>query len=419
MSTVDPRRFVEPSAYKELGYPYREWARLRRQAPVAHFTVDGWPSFWAVTRHSDVVALSCQPTLFVNAPGIALERTTRESAHQMRSIINMDPPEHGAYRRVAAPWFTTAALARLESVVTGTARRLIDALGDEGECDFVESVATRYPLHVVATLLGVPECDEPFLMEVTREIFEREDIAQAEADHAGRNRETFFEFYSYFSRLIEDRRAQPRDDLATAFATASIDGCPMGRMETLSYGLVTVTAGHETTRGSVAGGLLALIERPEALRRWATDPALTATAADEILRFVSPVVYMMRTATQDHLLRDRTIRAGDRVLLFHASANRDEEVFANPDELDLARTPNPHVALGVGEHACLGGRLARRMTGAVLEEFVRRVDRVELAGRPQRVAANMIPSLASLPIRYRMRPRAASRPVAQSSGDRW
>lgn len=412
MSTVDARRFVEPSAYKSLGYPHQEWARLRRQAPVELFEVDGWPSFWAVTKHRDVVALSGQPSLFVNAPGIALERTSRGSAHQMRSIINMDPPEHAAYRRVAAPWFTTAALARMEPVVTETARRLIDGLGVEGECDFVERVAARYPLHVVATLLGVPESDEPFLMEVTREIFEREEIAQTEADYAGRNRETFFEFYSYFSRLMEDRRSRPRDDLATTLATSRIDGCPMGRMETLAYGLVTVTAGHETTRGSVAGGLLALIERPEALRLWAADPALTATAADEVLRFVSPVVYMMRTATQDHALRDRTIRAGDRVLLFYASANRDEEVFASPDELDLTRRPNPHLALGVGEHACLGGRLARRMTGAVLEEFVRRVDRVELAGRPQRVAANMIPSLASLPIRYRMRPRPGSRPIA-------
>jgi len=182
-------------------------------------------------------------------------------------------------------------------------------------------------------------------------------------------------------------------------------------METLAYGLVTVTAGHETTRGSVAGGLLALLERPEAMARWAADPSLTATAADEVLRFVSPVVYMMRTATQDYPLQDRIIRAGDRVLLFYASANRDEEVFPDPDELDLARRPNPHVALGVGEHACLGGRLARRMTGALLEELVGRVEWMELAGPPQRVAANMIPSLASLPIRYRMKRPAESRRV--------
>lgn len=411
MSIVDARRFVDPDAYKSLGYPHPEWARLRRQAPVERLAVDGWPAFWAVTKHRDVVALSCQPSLFVNAPGIALERDSRQSAHQMRSIINMDPPEHAEYRAVTAPWFTTAALARIDDVVTETARRLVDGLGLEGECDFVERVAARYPLHVVATLLGVPESDEPFLMEVTREIFEREEIAQSEADYAGRNREMFFEFYSYFSRLMEDRRSRPRDDLATTIATARIGGCPMGRMETLAYGLVTVTAGHETTRGSVAGGLLALLERPEAMARWAADPSLTATAADEVLRFVSPVVYMMRTATQDYPLQDRIIRAGDRVLLFYASANRDEEVFPDPDELDLARRPNPHVALGVGEHACLGGRLARRMTGALLEELVGRVEWMELAGPPQRVAANMIPSLASLPIRYRMKRPAESRRV--------
>jgi cytochrome P450 len=241
-------------------------------------------------------------------------------------------------------------------------------------------------------------------MEITREFFAREELAALESDSVGRNRQTFFEFFSYYSRLMEDRRANPRHDLATTFANARIDGKPMGRLETLAYGLVTVTAGHETTRGSIAGGLLALIERPEVLRRWAKDPALTATAADEVLRFVSPVTYMMRTAVQDYLLRGQTIRAGDRLLLFYASANRDEDVFPHPDELDLGRHPNPHLALGTGEHGCLGGQLAKRMTGAVLEEFARRVESVELAGSPVRIAANMIPSIASLPIRYRLRP---------------
>lgn len=409
MTEIDARRFVEPIAYKTRGYPHREWAHLRRGAPVAFFEVEGWPAFWALTKHRDVVEVSRQPTTFRNAPGIALERASAAPARQMRSLINMDPPEHAAFRRVAAPWFTPGALGRLDSVVTETARLLIDALGTEGECDFVEAVAGRYPLHVVATLLGVPDEDEPFLTELTREIFAREELAALDVDDVGRNRETFFEFFSYFSRLMEDRRASPRDDLATTFANAKIDGKPMGRLETLAYGLVTVTAGHETTRGAIAGGLLALIERPDALRRWAADPSLTPTAADEILRFVSPVTYMMRTAAEDTSLRGQRIRAGDRLLLFYASANRDEDVFAQPDELDLGRRPNPHLAFGIGEHGCLGGQLAKRMTGTMLAELVGRVESIELAGAPVRIAGNMIPSIASLPIRYRLRPSRSGR----------
>lgn len=412
MTDVDARRFVEPIAYKTHGYPHREWAVLRDERPVAFFDVEGWPSFWAVTKHRDVVEVSRQPATFLNAPGIALERESETPARQMRSIINMDPPEHAAFRRVAAPWFVPGALDRLSRVISETARDLVDRLGTEGECDFVEAVAGRYPLRVVATLLGVPEEDEPFLMDLTREVFAREDLAAVDADDGGRNRETFFEFFSYFSRLMEERRANPRDDLATTFANARIDGKPMGRLETLAYGLVTVTAGHETTRGAIAGGLLSLIERPEARRLWTENRGLTATAAEEILRFVSPVVYMMRTAVKDYRLRGQHIRAGDRLLLFYASANRDEEMFSHADELDLERHPNPHLALGTGEHGCLGGQLAKRMTGAMLSEFLSRAESVELAGVPVRIAASMIPSIRSLPIRYRLRPSLLARPNA-------
>lgn len=409
MGGIDARRLVEPAAYKYEGYPHELWAELRREAPVELLHVEGWPPFWAVTRYDDIVEVGGQPETFINGPGIALERlrdrtAAAEASRQMRSIINMDPPKHAKYRQVAAPWFTQSALERMEPLIDETARRFVNQLGREGECDFVEAVAARYPLHVVATLLGVPEEDEEFLLELTREMLGREDLAAAtsEAEDVDRNRETFFEFFSYYSRLLESRRVDPKDDLTTTFAHARIDGEPMGRMETLAYGLVTATAGHETTRGSVAGGLLALMEHPHLLRFWADRPGLAVTAADEILRFVSPVTYMMRTATREYELAGRTFRAGDRVVLFYASANRDEEVFDAPDSLLLERRPNRHLALGTGAHFCLGSRLARRMTGAILEELVTRVQDIELAGEPERAASNMIPSVKHLPIRYRI-----------------
>ena len=413
MDHLDPTRLVEPHAYKTQGYPHAEWAALRAEDPVSFLEVDGWPPFWALTKYRDIVEVAAQPRIFSNEQGIALERERERSAsveasRQMRSIVNMDPPRHTQHRQVAMPWFTQEALERLLPVVRETARRLVDGLGAEGEGDLVDLVAAPYPVHVVATLLGVPPEDEPFLLDLTREMLGREDLAAGETpeDDVDRNRQMFFEFFSYYSRLIEERRKKPRDDLSTTFANARIEGKPMGRMETLAYGLVTATAGHDTTRSAVAGGLLALLEHPRAFETWQRKECSTDRAADEVLRFVSPVTYMMRTATEDYVLRGKRIRRGDRVVLFFASGNRDEEIFVNPNDLDLDRFPNRHLALGTGEHFCLGSRLARAMSGILLEELVTRFDMVELAGAPERTASNMIPSVSRLPLRYRVR-RAA------------
>ena len=414
---VNGLHLIEPRSYAERGYPHAEWKQLRREAPVAFFEPPEWQSFWAITKHADIIEVSKQPDLFVNGPGMTLireemARRQRESGSfgQMRTIINMDQPDHRKYRKVASPWFTPRGLKRLDEIVDVSARGLVDSLGREGECDFITDVASLHPLKVLAHILGVPAEDEPFILRLTNELFGAEDPEfqrTGAADREANMRALGLEFFTYFNKVTESRRAKPADDLASVIANAHVDGKPMGVMETMGYSLIVFTAGHETTRGGIGGGMLALLENPAEREKWARDPSLAETAIDELIRYVTPVNHMVRTATADYELRGQKIRAGDRLVLFYASANRDEEVFDAPDALRLERDPNPHLAFGIGEHFCIGSHLARKTTNALFRELLPRLEHVELAGTPQRTASNLVPGIKHLPIRYRLKPAGA------------
>ena len=412
MAEVDALRLIDPRCYAEHGYPHDEWTQLRRESPVRFFEPPGWPSFWAITKHADIVEVSKQPDIFLNGPGMTLVRNPEgdgdaASQQQIKTVINMDPPEHREYRKVATPYFTPRALQQLDALVVETARKLVDSLGPEGECDFITEIASQHPLKIIARILGVPETDEPFILKLTNELFGTEDPEfQRSEDRMEGLRQMFVDFWTYFTKVMEDRRARPRDDLASVFANARIGGEPMGDLETMGYCLVTFTAGHETTRGAIGGGFLALVENPEQRERWAREPALTPRAADEIIRFVTPVNHMVRTANRDYMLGGQKIRNGDRLVLFYASANRDEDVFDEPFQLRLDRHPNRHLAFGVGEHFCMGAHLARKTSGAIFRELVTRLESVELAGMPERTASNLVPGFKHLPIRYRLAPGA-------------
>jgi cytochrome P450 len=406
----DGLRLVEPRAYAERGYPHAEWKALR-QEPLTHFEPEGWQPFWAITKHADVIEVSKQPERFLNGPGMTILRqrdaNNQGSFMQMRTIINMDQPDHRKYRKVASPWFTPRALGRLDALVAATARQLVDSLGREGECDFVQAIASLHPLKVIARILGVPERDEPFILRLTNELFGAEDPEfQRAGDTMEHRRSLGMDFFTYFTKVGEARRSAPQDDLASVIANARVDGAPMGVMETMGYFLIVFTAGHETTRGGIGGGMLALIENPEQREKLAKHPELMPLAVDELIRYVTPVTHMVRTATEDYRLRGSTIRKGDKLVIFYASANRDEEVFDAPDELHVDRDPNPHLAFGVGEHFCLGAHLARKTTGSIFRELLPRLEHVERSGPPQRTASNLVPGLKHLPIRYRIRPVA-------------
>jgi cytochrome P450 len=414
---TDPERaelglhLVEPASYSERGYPHAEWAQLRAEPGLPRFEPPGWPAFRAVTRHADIRAISKLPELFGNVPTmvineLAIERQREGTGFmQMETVINMDPPKHRKFRAVASPWFTPRALSRIDALVRETARRVVDELGPEGECDFIARVASIYPLKLIARILGVPESDEPFILRVTNELFGSEDPEfRRSPDRGEHTRLLFMEFYQYFDRVMAERRARPREDLASVIANAKIDGQPMGPMETMGYCLITFTAGHETTRGAIGGGLAALIAHPGERERWAKDPRMTPLAIDEIMRFVTPVNTMARTVTRDTEICGQALTRGERLVLFYASANRDSEVFDAPDALRLDRDPNPHLAFGIGEHFCMGAHLARKTSGILFEELLSRLESVEQIGPEQRVASNLVPGIKHLPIRYRIRP---------------
>jgi cytochrome P450 len=415
---VDGAHLVEPRSYMERGYPWAEWKELRREPKLQWFEPKGWMPFWAIVKHADIIEISKQPEIFLNAPGMTAIREEQwraqqaGGAFQMRTIINMDQPDHRKFRKVASPYFTPRGLKRLDEIVHVSARELVDSLGREGECDFIRDVASLHPLRVLAHILGVPRADEPFILKLTNELFGAEDpefqrgaMATPEQRQATM-RALGLEFFTYFSKVMEARRAAPSDDLASVIANARVDGQPMNVVDTMGYCLIVFTAGHETTRGGIGGAMNALLENPAELAKWCADPSLEDTAIDEILRYVTPVNHMQRTAAADYTLRGQRIKQGDRLVLFYASANRDEEVFDRPDELHLDRDPNPHLAFGIGEHFCIGSHLARKTTSALYRELLPRLEHVERIGKPERTGSNLVPGLKHLPIRYRIRPAA-------------
>ncbi|MGH9884443.1 MAG: cytochrome P450, partial [bacterium] len=294
--SVDGLHLIDPKCYAERGYPHAEWRELRERDALEFFEPPAWQSFWAVTRHADIVEVSKRPDVFVNGPGMVLIRTeqaARQAASgglgQMRTIINMDPPDHRKFRKVASPWFTPRALRRLDALVAETARKLVDGLGREGECDFIRDVASLHPLKIISRILGVPEEDEPFILRITNELFGAEDPEfQRDEDREANMRALGMDFFNYFNKVMNDRRDRPRDDLASVIANAQVDGQPMGLIETMGYCLIIFTAGHETTRGGIGGGMLALLEHRAERERWRASPGGTFVAVDEILRYVTP-----------------------------------------------------------------------------------------------------------------------------------
>ena len=419
MEQSEALRLVDPHAYAEHGYPHDLWTELRKNDPLRKFEIPGWRPFWAVTKHADICEVSRLPNIFLNGPRMTLVSNEAIAAsgqpddgtfNGMRTIINMDGADHRKLRKVASPYFTPRRLRDIQGLVEESAKEFVDELaadGPEGECDFVTAVANRHPLRIICRILGVTLEDEPLVLRMTNELFGNEDDEfHRSEDRQARLVELGIEMYEFFGKIIADRRANPRNDLASVFANAEIDGEPMSDMDTFGYYLITFTAGHETTRGGITGGMKALIDFPEEFRKLAADPSLMPSAINEIVRWVTPVNHMVRTAAEDYELRGQKIKAGDTLVLFYASANRDEEIFDDPFDFHVDRADNPHLGFGIGEHFCLGANLARQTSGALFSELVPRLEEFELTDAPQRVASNLVPGFKHMPMRYKIRPRA-------------
>ncbi|MFN8090612.1 MAG: cytochrome P450, partial [Mycobacterium sp.] len=301
-------------------------------------------------------------------------------------------------------WFRPKAMRDLKIRVDELAKQYVDRMVATGpECDFVQEVAVNYPLYVVLSLLGLPESDFPRMLKLTQEMFGGDDAEFQRGNSTEDILAVLVDFFQYFSALTASRRAHPTADLASAIANAKINGEPLSDVDTASYYVIVASAGHDTTSAAISGGLLALLENPAELARLSADMGLMGTAVEEMIRWVVPVKEFMRTAQADTIIRGERIAKGESVLLSYVSANRDDEVFADPFRFDVGREPNKHLSFGYGVHFCLGAALARMEIRSFFTELVPRIKSIELAGDPEFIATTFVGGLKHLPIRYSLR----------------
>ena len=412
MSITTGYELIHPDYYGEHGPPYAIWDQLRAESPIHACEVDDVEPFWAVTRQDDIKYISKTPELFLSEPGITLLPTDREINRDegigaMRVVINTDPPFHRDLRKVASPFLTPRSLETMQSVVEASARRLVDELaegGGEGETDLAMGIAVRHPLRVLCKAIGVPEDKEQRILELSNRLFAPDDLELG----SGENSQEEFqklgqEFIELFLPIIADRRKNPTNDLASVIANARIGGEEMSPADTLGYYLIVFSAGHDTTKNSLAGGFWQLIENRAEFAKVQQDLSRAPDAVEEMIRWSSPVNYMKRTVAEDTEVNGQKLRKGDAVVMFYGSANRDEKVFDAPYTFDIDRRPNRHIAFGYGEHFCMGTHFARRSMRAIVEELARRVEDWELVRDPEWIRASFVVGLKHLPVRYRIR----------------
>ncbi len=407
--TISP--LIAPDAYASDGYPHDAWTRLRREDPVHRVEANPEMPFWAITKHTDIATIGKQPDKFLNGPSLLIRTEPRPPGEEMfpKTLIEMDPPKHGLYRKIVSKRFTPGALKRWHGDIRRIADEIVDGLldaGSEGECDFVEKVSAPLPIAVIAWLLGVPRSDWKLLFEWTNRTIGAGDPEYQVEGQTGSatGRQAMIELFQYFAKLVEEKKKNPADDLITLFATAEVNGQKLPPMDVLAYCLIIVIAGNETTRNATSGGMLALAQHPAELAKLQRKPALLGSGIEEILRWSSPIIHFARTATEDFPLRGKTIRKGDQVALFYPSANRDEEVFEQPFEFRVDRNPNRHLAFGIGEHFCAGAHVARLELEVAFRHLIPRLAEVELAGPVERLRSNLVGGIKHLPIRYKLRP---------------
>ncbi|MFI6814163.1 cytochrome P450 [Nonomuraea sp. NPDC050328] len=394
---------IDPSAYADEARYHAACTLLRRESPVHRVDGPGYRPFWAVTKHADVLEIERQHELFLNAPRPLLSPAEAEdrvaaSGLALRTLVHIDDPDHRVFRAIGADWFKPAAMRRMQERIDVLAKRYVDRMLEfGGSCDFATDIAAHYPLYVILSLLGLPESDFPRMLQLTQELFGGQDADRRRGETVDDQITVLLDFFAYFQELTAARRAVPTDDLASAIANGGLND-----FDTASYYVIIATAGHDTTSSVIAGGLHALIENPAELARLRAEPALMASAVDEMIRWVTPVKEFMRTATRDYTLRDTKISEGDSLLLAYPSANRDEEVFTDPFRFDVGRSPNRHLAFGFGAHYCLGAALARMEAKALFTELLPRLRSVELAGEPSWIETLFVGGLKRLPISYRL-----------------
>ena len=437
----DDNDVIDPEVYGRGGHPHAAFSWLRANDPLRYVDPGDFRPFWAVTKHADIVEIEKQPEIFVSEPRPILARESQSPEVQqevlmqiferlkdspkllevlatiqqgglIRSLVQMDPPDHTKYRALVQPWFKPSNIKRLEDSLTRIIGNILDEMmgdGSERELDFIQDIAVWPPLKLITELLGVPEADEWRILKLTNELFAGDD---PEMKRAGEDPlsiiNTIRDLYEYFTQMTDDRRANPTEDLASYIANGKIEGEYLPYKELISYYIIVATAGHETTRTAISGGLYALLKNPEQMKKLTDnidDEDLMKLAVEEMIRWTTPVSQFSRTATRDYELRGKQIKQGDCMGLFYASANRDEEIFGDPFNFRVDRQPNRHLAFGTGPHICLGILLARLEMRIFFKQFLPRIESMALTqADPEYLQASFVHGLKRLPIRFKLRP---------------
>ncbi|OYD60226.1 UNVERIFIED_ORG: cytochrome P450 [Burkholderia sp. CF145] len=415
-------QLVDPKAYTDLDRLHATYRWARANNPVGRAAADGHDPFWVVTKHADVSAISRDNALFHNGdysvvcrPKASIEHViaTTGSPNVVRALVHVDGDEHKGLRALTQSWFMPNSILKLDDRIRALARATTERMRQQSGqvIDFANDVALHYPLHVIMDILGVPPEDAPRMLTLTQELFGSEDAEYKRENQRGGDPDgamakallsVVADFKNYFERLTEERRNNPRNDVASLLASAVVNGQPIDETSRLGYYVIIATAGHDTTSSSTSVAMWALSRFPELLPRLQADPSLIPQFVDEALRYASPVRHFMRTATADTEIRGRAIRNGDWLMLCYGSANRDEEVFPEPFEFNIDRKPNRHLAFGFGGHVCLGQHLAKMEMRVLFEELIPKLQRVEPAGEMDFIASSFVSGPKRLPVRCLM-----------------
>jgi methyl-branched lipid omega-hydroxylase len=389
------------------------FAMLRRERPISfqeefvpppEVPLPRGPGYWAVTRHADVITASRRSDLFCSGKGVNIPDMPVELNEFFGSMIAMDDPRHARLRGIVSRGFTPKALARLQHDVERRASGLIDAIIEKGECDFVRDLAAPLPLGIICDMMGIPASQNQFVFDQTNVI-----LGLTDPEYVAPGANPFVAALSSGKALTElmnelaaERRREPKSDLTSQLLNAEIDGESLTDQELASFFVLLVVAGNETTRNAISHGMKALCDHPDERRKWVADfEGVAPTAIEEIVRWASPVIHFRRTCTQDTELGGQKLRAGEKIVLWYNSANRDESVFADPYRFDVTREPNEHVGFGgPGAHHCLGANLARREITVVFRELLRRLPDLQITGAPELLRSNFIHGIKRMPCAF-------------------
>ena len=393
---------VDSDSYERGGPPYEQFAWLRAHAPVfwhAYGGVPDWPGFWAITRLDDIEQVARRPEIFSSARLTSNFYELPDEVVQRRrlGILNADPPQHTRLRGLVNRGFTPRMMSLLEERVSEICHGLLDDVARDREADFVTEIAAPLPVQVICELVGAPPGDRGMLYELTNRMTGVDDpqVSSPAGFEAARR-----EMFGFAAALAEQRRQQPRDDIVSRLLQPDDDKDELTAAEFGTFFLTLIVGGNETTRNAASGGMLAFFQHPEQWHRLLADPALIPAAAEEIVRWVSPINQQRRTATCATELGGQKISEGDKVVIFFTSANRDEKVFADPDEFDIGRDPNPHLAFGFGPHFCLGRHLAALELRVLLGAIAERMPGITLDGPATRLRSNFINGIKHMPVRF-------------------